>query len=699
MTELNSFMKSEFTTSNYYVLSFVMFLGYHTAFVFGHNPTLTTKDGLYISNDGIKLYVDDELVDNVTPSVAFGEEWKIVRTGDVFSFWTSDTKVYETNRLSWNTIGAWNDELTTNAYIQTMNFELEPNVVIDIAPSTSDYDGSEYGSDLHLEVKDDHLNFYDYGMLPSGAVGSAKVIVNDVPFNANNLQLELETKYNNSRFERLNNLTGKMQIRVYEDISTSDTVKEYSRVLCSPMVVPNVQTVFTRHSEEGILYYIKDPNQTNDTSPTYLSNAYLMYKGGVYIASETGIFLFDLDNAFSPIIVGNNLVRAEFHRRSGYIKLARWDETSGDWCTANILKLQNNPQLTLVEYNDDYCELQFGKTTWKFYRGRPFIVVNHKDDDLRILNLVDRVQCETYENDRAMGFIEEYDPSEYTRVEYNGKVYGYSTFNPQVSIQQFKQELHIGENIRTDNFELYDIDSDYNLLDPNTTSQLGVLQVEDENALLVGKASGSKLALNFPSYSNYVKRVGDTFSLLIGYVDSGISSFKIKARGFDDRGCVPVKDGIQYGIWEQTKNVTVDTTETDEIRVTFTNCPTDVKYLDFVIIFDSTSSSDIIMKDFMYYDGDSVINHTTDNSLFYAEQVEILFSETYYANLYNEDENVGLCIIRPNQHKLSLRTIYASEETVFAPYMKKCKEWDKPNQVFLEYLNAKRQVIDIDWEN
>ena len=30
--------------------------------------------------------------------------------------------------------------------------------------------------------------------------------------------------------------------------------------------------------------------------------------------------------------------------------------------------------------------------------------------------------------------------------------------------------------------------------------------------------------------------------------------------------------------------------------------------------------------------------------------------------------------------------------------MKKCKEWDKPKNVFLEYLNSKAQKIDIEWE-
>ena len=681
-------MKSEFTTSNYYILSFDLTLGNTTAFIVGHYPSLDTMDGLYVFKRKIELYNDGELVDTVLVQSDIDGECKVVRQGTTFQFWSGDEKLYETNRISWNTVGAYNPAFTTTATLLVENFVLEPFVVTDITPSTDDYDGSIYGSNLHLEVRDDHLNLIDYGVLPNGAIGSGKVIVNDVPINANSLELELETKYNNTRFQRLNNLTGEIQMRVYEDVSTSDSAMEYSQVLCSPMVVPNVQTVFTRHSEEGILYYIKDPKMTDKSkqSPYYLCNAYTQYKGGCSIQSETGIQLFDLDNAFTPVFVGNNLVRAEFHRRSGYIKLSRWDEESGDWYVANILKLKNNPQLTLVEYNDDYAEIQFGKTTWKFYRGRPFIVCNHKNDDLRILNLVDRVYCETSENERGLGFIEEYDATS-------------SIFNTQLSVQQFKQELHIGQNIRTDNFELYDIDANYNLQDPNDESLIGVVPVDDENALLVAKESGSKLALNFPSYSSYVKRVDSTFTLLIGYVDSDISNFKIKARGFDDRGAVPVYDNIQYGIWEQTIDVTVDTTETDEIRVTFTNCPSDVKYLDFVIIFNSTSASDIILKDFMYYQGDSQVNYDIDNSKAYAEQVEILFSETYFANIYNDDDNCGLCIIRPSQHKFSLTNIYADKETVFAPYMKKCQEWDKPNQVFLEYLNSKRQVIDIDWEN
>ena len=198
------------------------------------------------------------------------------------------------------------------------------------------------------------------------------------------------------------------------------------------------------------------------------------------------------------------------------------------------------------KYNDDYAEIQFGNTVWKFYRGRPFIVLNHSKDDLRIMNLVDRVYCETVENQRGMGFILDQNPNEQVTVtDENGIVLGnYSTFNPQLSIQQFKQELHIGENIRLDNFELYEADSNQNIGDVATNSQLGILNIDNDNALQIYKED-TDLALNFPSYSSYVERVNDTFTLSIDYLDCPFETIQIKARGFDEKGAVPVKPNIQ----------------------------------------------------------------------------------------------------------------------------------------------------------
>lgn len=688
----------EFTDSNTYTLYWNATFGTYSngSMLIGADETGSTM--LAIRKSNITLIKNGIVIDEKTITDNISGNWKLVRNGNTWELYHMGELLYSTDELIYNTFGLMGGSTT----ITGLFVENTPSA--DITPSVNDYDGSVYGSDLHLEVRKDHINLYDYGMLPSGAVGSAKVIVDEVPVQAEELELRLKIDYNNTRFQRLENLTGEMQIRTYEDISTTDTATQYSQVLCSPMPVRDVETVFTRHSEEGTLYYIKDPRISQNTgiSPSYLCNAYTQYKGGVEIKSETGISLFSLDNAYSPVYVGNNLIRAEFHRRSGYIKISRWDENSSSWFTANVLKLKGTPQLKLLDgYNDDYAGVQFGDTTWKFYRGRPFIVVNHPNDDIRILNLVDRVYCEIMENQRSMGFLEEKDA-----------ICG--VFNPQVSVQQFKQELHIGQNIRLDNFELYDIQSNGDIIDVSEDSYLGLGKLDNETAVVVHKTRTDPVALNFPSYSNYVKNNGydrndDTkksdFSLLIQNVSiSGSASdtipIKIKARGFDDKGAVPVYDNIQYGIWEQTQTANVDTTQTDTIRVNFTDCPSNVKYIDFLVILDEGDDIDVTMNKFMYYEGKDIdIKHDVDTSEEYANRVDIYFKESYFANLYDEDDNGGLCIIRPSQKVMSLRQIYADEETVLVPYMKNAREWDKPNQVFLEYLNSKRQTIDINWEN
>lgn len=699
--DIHSIMALEFTNSNYYKLQFNDTIsGNDSTIIFGADPKLETKDGLYINPNSITLWNDDIEMDTVifdTPTLQQGNNIIMIqRYGTTVTVFANDTQVYQTDLISWNTFGVYQN--TTGSSMTLSTFSLEPYVVTDITPIVADYDGTVFGSNIHLELDDNKLSLIDYGMLPSGAIGGGKIILNDVPLeSANKYAIQLEMKYNNSRFERLNNLTGQMQMRVYEDMLSSDTVKDYEKTLCSPMPVPNSRTVFTRHSDEGTLYFVQDPLNANSS---FLTNAYNQYKGGVEITTETGISLFNLDNAYSPVFVGNELVRAEFHRRSGFIRLARYDESTGDWANVNTFKLRNYPQLSLNKYDDDYAEIQFGNTVWKFYRGRPFIVLNHSKDDLRIMNLVDRVYCETVENQRGMGFIVDQNPNEQVTVtDENGKVLGnYSTFNPQLSIQQFKQELHIGENIRLDNFELYEADSNQNIGDVATNSQLGILNIDNDNALQIYKGD-TDLALNFPSYSSYVERVNDTFTLSIDYLDCPFEQIKIKARGFNEKGAVPVKEGIQYGIWEQTVTVEVDTTATDSVRATFTGCPPEVKYLDFVIYFTGANSTDIVLKDFMYYDGDAILNHDIDTSRVFAEQVTINFADTYFANIYNDKDNCGLCIARPNQEPFTLTTLPASSETVLIPYMKKATEWDKPQQVFLEYLNAKQQVIDIDWEN
>ena len=568
----------------------------------------------------------------------------------------------------------------------------EYNDTIDsFTESVDEYEGKTFGSDIYFELKNNTLNFIDYGMLPEGSNGVGKIVLNDIKLPESEYELEVEIIYGNNSFQRLNNLNGYLKFRSFEDVSVLNNLK-YSNILCSPVPISNSITRFTRHTDEGTMYYVETPLVDNQkVRPTYLCNPYIQYKGGTELNSETGVSLFNLDNGFSPVSVDNGLVKCEFHRRSGYISIYRYDDITDMWYKCNTLKLSDNPQLELWKYTDDMCEIHFGNTIWKMWRGRPFIQIKHTNDDFRILNTVDKVYCETVENETNMGFVEEHDIF-------------MGTFEPKTSIQLFKEEWNIGENIKTDNFKLYHIEN-HNIEDGNYDMNLNNIVDNGKKAIQITSSdSNHTIGLNFPASPVYVKKPGSSFSLLIDNFKcyEGNHSYYVKCRGFDENGCINSVNNIQYGIWEDIKKVDLngDFNTGETIRVSFNNVPNEVKYIDFIIEMPFYDGNEVILNDIMLYEGEDIeIEHKNDNSEFNASQVEIKFNETYYANLYNEDAPCGLCIVRPYKEKFTLKQLSRANETVLIPYMKKCSEWDKPENVFIEYFNSKEQIINVDWEN
>ena len=264
----------------------------------------------------------------------------------------------------------------------------------------------------------------------------------------------------------------------------------------------------------------------------------------------------------------------------------------------------------------------------------------------------------------------------------------------------------------------------------NILDNMELINDNDVYALHINKTSTAPIGLNFPASPVYVKKPSSEFSLLIKDIKTfNNDNIIIKCRGFDERGCVHSVDDIDCGIWEQSKTVRIDTClntiygsiSTDdsntcsaylmsddiieneysrEIRVTFSDCPDEVKYIDFIIIFPNYVD-DIIVKNFMLYEGgtDNTISYREDNSKANASKIEVKFNETYYANLYDNDAPCGLCIVRPYKESFTLKTLNKAKESVLIPYMKKCSEWDKPENVFIEYFNSNEQIINIDWEN
>lgn len=647
-----------------------------------------TEDNMYCL-----IKKDNEILFNQTYESAesYNIEYKI--HGDLCDIFINNNLIYENYKMDYNTIllGARNDTLN----VKNIHLYQNNEVVDEFTESVDTYEGKTFGSDIYFELKNNILNFIDYGMVPEGGDSSSKVVLNNIELLETDYELEIEIKYDNNTFTRLNNLEGYLRFRAYEDVSVTNGLN-YSNILVSPVPIPDSITRFTRHTDEGTMYFVETPIANNKKSNLkYLCNPYLQYKGGTELTSETGISLFNLDNGISPVSLDNGLVKCEFHRRSGYVSIYRYDDATSDWYKCNTLKLGNNPQLELWKYTDDSCEIHFGETIWKMWRGRPWIQIQHPNDDLRILDLVDRVYCETVENEISMGFVEEHDTT-------------MSVFDPKTSIQLFKEEWCIGENIKTDNFKLFNVINDDDVDYLNYNISLDTVKIANDKLLRINRSEDNeKIALNFPASPVYCKKPSNSFSLLIDNFKSYdlIDDVIVKCRGFDDKGCIHVKEGLQYGIWEDIQSVSLngdyDTGET--IRVSFEDVPDDVKYVDFLIIIpkaDNDNQSNVLMNKIMLYEGfDIDISHHKDTSKAYAALVEINFNETYYANLYDEDSPCGLGIIRAYKESFGLRNLRKAKETVLVPFMKKSIEWDKPENVLIEYFNSKEQIVNIDWRD
>lgn len=674
---------NEFTESNKYELVFKVEIPNISNGSFLICADQGGSEYLQVRNGHMALIKNGSLIDEKIIANNITGDWKVKREGNKIDVFFDNQLIYSTTELVYNTFGIMFGAIT----VYGLYVIYEPTA--EITPAVDDYDGTVFGSNIDLSLKKNVLSLIDYGMLPEGDYGAGKVILKNVPLLEGEYELETDIIYNNSRFERLNNLEGLIQYRILEDALTSDTELNYGNIICSPVPLQNSITRFTRMTDEGRMYFAEPSKE----GAKYLCNPYLQYKGGTDLKSETGISLFSLDGGFSPVFLSNGLVRAEFHRYSGYIKVSRFDEKTEDWFVCQVFHLHDEPNLELVDsYSDDKATVMFGNTKWTMWRGRPFIRVEHENDDLRMLNLVDRVYCETIDNEFNMGFIEEHDTT-------------YSVFNPQMSTQQFSQELHIGEDIRLDNFDLCLVDAFSNeYYDADHTSTITTKVVDNENAIDLKMNLDPKISVIFPSDA-YVKKPNSTFSLLIGYlVQHNIDDLKVKARGYGDNGKVKEKEEYQYGVWEEIHTVDLgEQGEPDEIRVTFKNVPDNVKYIDFMLIF-TGDDGDAVFKQLMLYEGDANDGENENNqaydidrTLANAVRTEIAFNETYYACLYDNDSPSGLAICRPTKQSFTLRSLTRSKETLLIPYMKNYSEYDDVAKVFLEYLNSKDQVVNVEW--
>lgn len=89
------------------------------------------------------------------------------------------------------------------------------------------------------------------------------------------------------------------------------------------------------------------------------------------------------------------------------------------------------------------------------------------------------------------------------------------------------------------------------------------------------------------------------------------------------------------------------------------------------------------------FDGDY---HETDEK---DTEAEIGFVNNRYANLYTTNEDDYLQVIRPTSTAFTTNKLSKSECTVLAPHIVGETEWDKPVNLYMEYINQTEQTTNI----
>lgn len=247
-----------------------------------------------------------------------------------------------------------------------------------------------------------------------------------------------------------------------------------------------------------------------------------------------------------------------------------------------------------------------------------------------------------------------------------------------------------------------------------TTNEFEIVGNQDSNANIKVYLApfGSNDYDSEPVYDEDISisivRAGYYYGLRQMYRDSEFKfkNLKIKTYSYDYNISVICRGYNNMGveeIWSDKVECPINT-HNRKLLAKFSNVPVDVKYLDFILLFDDDRLTKLEINKIMLYDGLEDATYSEDTSKSNLSNIDINFNRNYYCNYYNSSNSdpTGLCIIRPTYESISLTNIPAPEKTnkdgkkgvtVIYPYLKNSKEQDHPDRVALEYLNSANQTI------
>lgn len=232
-------------------------------------------------------------------------------------------------------------------------------------------------------------NDYVYGSSVRFVINGTRLSVTDEGYNGKSISFSTELLpkkyYYDLQFQNLNtdgdtfDVLSFFNFEVAESMIASDYANDYKGMYISSFPIPHKQVLFTRQCNEGTIYYFRDDGSNNFA---YIQDPFYMYFCGVDIENQVGSSLFSLDNSYTTFYLDNGLVRLGFNRLNGDLYLSKYDILSDSYI--NVAELQTtNHDYSIGTFSDDKIEIVAGTTVYTMYRGHPYVIIKHPNEDLK----------------------------------------------------------------------------------------------------------------------------------------------------------------------------------------------------------------------------------------------------------------------------------------------------------------------------
>lgn len=278
-------------------------------------------------------------------------------------------------------------ELTLAVDLESLQLKVDENgkVIQESEPKIDEYvidDEEEEDSETYS------FNDYVYGTTVKFLLKQNKLDIIDTGYNGQEITEEnIELVNGKYKFEAnfINHNTDGdstdvltfFDFEVGESIITSDLGNLYKDMIISSFPIAGKKILFNRLSQEGTLFYY----QHDASEFTYIQEPFYMYFCGVDLQNKKGSSIFDLDNSYTTFYLNNGLVRAGFNRLNGDIYIYKYDTHSRQFI--HVCDLQcTNTDFKIGAFSDDKIELKAGTTVYSMYRGHPYLIINHPDEDI-----------------------------------------------------------------------------------------------------------------------------------------------------------------------------------------------------------------------------------------------------------------------------------------------------------------------------